>query len=211
MSLTEFTPDPGQTNLWRRNYLNLQRQRFEAVISQLPSQSGAVLSVIPLLLHVNRSKLPGFVSHDTPSGILGLTPEAADLERLQQMAGQEIPSGAITRRQISGVFLINNPVAINAQDCSKLQIRVCAGAHMEEFQLRNLRQKCLRLSEWAASQKASLTISVHLTDDLFDPVPELGLTEISHDDFYCHSTLMAGVAPFWWVIPQEAEVSADDC
>ena len=144
MSLTEFTPDPGQTNLWRRNYLNLQRQRFEAVISQLPSQSGAVLSVIPLLLHVNRSKLPGFVSHDTPSGILGLTPEAADLERLQQMAGQEIPSGAITRRQISGVFLINNPVAINAQDCSKLQIRVCAGAHMEEFQLRNLRQKCLR-------------------------------------------------------------------
>lgn len=207
MSLTYPVPSHPQISQWRSNFLSIQRQRLEAVYSQLPSQFGTVLSALPLLLHVNRSKLPGFVTHDTPSGILGLTPEPAEMERLQQMAGQEIPSTAVSRRLIGSVYLISNPTALNATASQTLEIRVCTAAPLEEFQLRNLNQKCLRLCEWAEKQKVPLSISVHTPSTLLEAVPALELGALNADEFYCSSTLMAGAPAFWWFIAGDSGLS----
>lgn len=203
-------PDNHQLSQWREDFLSLQRQKLEAVFTQLPSQWGPVLSAIPLLFHVNRSRLPGFVSHDTPTGIQGLIPTDADKEQLKKLAGQEVPLSAMTHRMLGGIFLINNPVALSQPATEVLHIRVCSQGALEDFQLQNLIKKCARIQEWAMSQRVPLKLSIHTPDTLFSASPEQAADAIDSDTFYTSATLLAGNPPFWWCMPAEADDSEDE-
>lgn len=210
MTLLPDPPDITQLSRWREDFLSLQRQKLEAVFTQLPSQWGPVLSAIPLLFHVNRSRLPGFVTHDTPSGIQGLMPTDADKEQLKKLAGQEVPLNAMGHRMLGGLFLINNPVALSQPATEVLHIRVCSQGPLEDFQRQNLVKKCARIQEWAMSQRVPLKLSVHTPDTLFSASPAQSADAIDSDAFYTSATLLAGNPPFWWFVPAEAEYSEDE-
>lgn len=208
MNLHPDSPDLSQLSLWRQAFTDLQRQKLDAVFAQLPTAWGPVLSAIPLLFHVNRSRLPGFVSHDTPAGIHGVSPTAADLEQLKKLAGQDVPLSAMTHKTLGGVFLINNPAALSQPGTETLQIRICSQGRLEDFQRQNLMKKCERIQEWAMSQKVPTKLSVHTPDSLFDGCPDQSAAPLSSDAFYTGATLLAGNPPFWWFIPDQTESEA---
>ena len=67
-----------------KNFNSLNRTRLERLRELAPNQHEFVFDLLPLLFHINSKLLPGYISDDTPFGIVDYRPEQHTLDQAQK-------------------------------------------------------------------------------------------------------------------------------
>ncbi len=170
------------------------------------------------LLHYNHPDLPGFISHDTPSGIANFhtsSDQIALLDELLSSAGSV--SAAWLRdpseQQILGLYSMGSTSSIGQSENSDLDIWVCHHCNLGQQAQQRLRQKCDILTAWAAEQ--GMEVNFFLVNPLqFRQGQRQTLSEdncgsaqqwLLLDEFYRSAMCLAGRQLAWYLVPPAHE------
>jgi adenylate cyclase class 1 len=196
----------------RARFMHINQCRLERAMEGLSSRQQLVLTLLPLLFHVNHPLLPGYVSGATPAGVAGFEPDAeqvADAQRLARSFAYKARHGN-PPRPIHGLFLMGSLGSLAQAEQSDMDLWVCHAPGLAEAERDELRRKCQLLEAWAASQGAE----AHFF--LIDPQnfaqgqrdsqlssDDCGTTQhfLLLDEFYRTAIWLAGRTPLWWLVP----------
>ena len=70
----------------RVRFMHIDQGRLLRATEGLSTRQQQVLTLLPLLLHVNHPLLPGYISGNTPAGVCGFEPSAALVAEAQRLA-----------------------------------------------------------------------------------------------------------------------------
>jgi adenylate cyclase class 1 len=219
MTLNAPLPDRSSIERWQNSFLSLNAQRLQAARKQLSSRQQIVLDVLPLLLHANSSRLPGYLAPDTPCGIAGFTPDRDHHTALHQVArGAQLPREP-GQRNILGVYLMGSLGSIAQSRSSDLDVWVCHDELLTDFQLEALQEKCRRIEHWANTQGTEVHFFLMNLKDFRTGQSrsadgeDCGSSQhlLLLDEFYRSGLWIAGKKPRWWIIPEDSEAVAESC
>ncbi len=201
----------------KQRFFEVNHARLARTRSALGARQQIFLEQLPMLFHTNHPMLPGYVSHQTPSGVSGYNPSKQDIQKAQRLARSFTYRRQPTmQRQIHGIFLMGSCGTVAQSEKSDLDIWICHPSLSTEEQLL-LRQKCDDISRWAMS----IDLEAHfflMEDEKFRQGEREGLSSedcgssqhyLLLDEFYRTSVMIAGRIPIWWLIPPEEEKNYD--
>lgn len=137
----------------RARFLQLNQGRLERAMEGLSTRQQQVLTLLPLLFHVNHPLLPGYVSGSIPAGISGFEPAAglvAEGQRLARSFTYKTRLGN-PHRPIHGLFLMGSLGSLAQAEQSDMDLWVCHAPGLDDSQREELQRKCQLLETWAAS------------------------------------------------------------
>ncbi|MBF8741689.1 class I adenylate cyclase [Pseudomonas guariconensis] len=196
----------------RARFLQVNQGRLERAREGLSTRQQYVLTLLPLLFHVNHPLLPGYVSGNTPAGLSGFEPGPQLLAEAQRMARSFTHKArrGNTAHPIHGLFLMGSLGTLAQAEQSDMDVWVCHAPGLGEAELAELRRKCQLLEAWAASQGAEAHFFLiepkgfvegerngQLSSD------DCGTTQhyLLLDEFYRTAIWLGGRTPLWWLVP----------
>ncbi len=200
----------------RARFMRINHGRLQRAMQALSSRQQRVLTLLPLLFHVNHPLLPGYVSAQTPAGLAGFEPGAellAEAQRLTRSFAYK-PPRAPAPTPIHGLFLMGSLGTLAQAEQSDMDLWVCHASELDSDAREILRRKCDLLQSWAASQGAEAHFflidperfrsgarDAQLTSD------DCGTTQhvLLLDEFYRTAIWLAGRMPLWWLVPASDE------
>lgn len=201
----------------KRAFLNYNRYKHRIMYENDTIRADLVLKLIPLLLHLNHSGLPGYSGNENcPCGIkimerpvdskmeiISMIPEKISLKSIQESMPRI--------REIEGIFTIGSLGSVGETDDSDCDIWVVVNAdEIGEKRMKLLGNKLEIISKWASSLY-NKEVYFFLLD--IDDVKNNNFGAISHEgagsslksllkeEFYRTMTLIEGRIPVWWIIP----------
>ncbi|WP_237859746.1 class I adenylate cyclase [Pseudomonas sp. PGPR81] len=200
----------------RARFLQLNTGRLQRAMDGLSTRQQQVLTLLPLLFHVNHPLLPGYVSGSTPAGVSGFEPDAnlvAEGQRLARSFTYKTRLGN-PNRPIHGLFLMGSLGTLAQAEQSDIDLWVCHAPGLGDSQLDELRRKCQLLETWAASLGAEAhcflidpqSFAQGLRDSQLSS-DDCGTTQhyLLLDEFYRTAIWLAGRTPLWWLVPAYEE------
>jgi adenylate cyclase class 1 len=200
----------------RARFMRINHGRLQRAMQALSSRQQRVLTLLPLLFHVNHPLLPGYVSAQSPAGLAGFEPSAellAEAQRLTRSFAYK-PPRAPAPMPIHGLFLMGSLGTLAQAEQSDMDLWVCHASELDSDARENLRRKCDLLQSWAAGQGAEAHFflidperfrsgarDAQLTSD------DCGTTQhvLLLDEFYRTAIWLAGRMPLWWLVPASDE------
>lgn len=217
MASTITLPSLLQLNQWQQNFLQLNAGRIAAARELMVPRAQQVLDVLPLLLHLNHPRLPGFVNFKVPTGIQNYQPNKIQLAALRRIArglqvdrmGGQLP--------LLGMYLIGSIGSVTQARSSDLDVWLCYRENLDHDELKALAKKCELIEEWAAEQGVELHFFrmnlTHFREGKIGSTEGESSGSSQHllllDEFYRSSVWLAGCQPRWWLIPNEDEQHAE--
>jgi adenylate cyclase class 1 len=200
----------------RSRFLTLNQGRLARANEGLSSRQQSVLTLLPLLFHVNHPLLPGYVSGSTPAGVSHYEPDTQALTEAQRLTRSFSykPRHGNSPEPIHGVFLMGSLGTLAQADQSDMDVWVCHASTLSVQEAQELRRKCDALEAWAATMGAE----AHFF--LIDPErfvlgerdarlsgEDCGTTQhyLLLDEFYRTAIWLAGRTPLWWLVPAYEE------
>ncbi len=201
-------------NLLKQRFEQLNHLRLERTRSALSERHRNALELLPLLFHTNHPMLPGYVSHETPCGISGFTPDKNDIRLAQGLSRSfKIQREPHKHRYIHSLFVMGSVGTIAHSDASDLDIWVCYKPGLSKQALQHLSNKCQGLTKWASEM--GLEAHFFLMDSESFKQGEVAALDseasgsaqhyLLLDEFYRTALLLAGRNPLWWFIPAGCE------
>ncbi len=201
-----------------KRFMQVSKGRLARTRLGLNRQQQVFLDLLPMLFHANHPMLPGWVSHQTPSGVANYDPSKIDVQRTQRLARSFVFHRDPTQlRQIEGIYLMGSCGTIGQSGVSDLDIWLCHASSLDLDGQAELRSKCDLLERWANS--LSLETHFFLMDgEKFRSGERAELStedcgSAQHylllDEFYRTGLLIAGRPPIWWLIPSAEEDNYD--
>lgn len=198
----------------KERFLLVNNARLARTKSALGARQQIFLELLPMMFHVNHPMLPGYVSHQTPSGLSDFNPTKRDVQKTQRLARSFTYRRQPTmQRQITGVFLMGSCGTVAQSESSDLDIWICHSAGLSAEEVLLLRHKADDISRWALT----IGLEAHfflMEDEKFRQGERETLTAedcgssqhyLLLDEFYRTGLLIAGRIPIWWLIPPEEE------
>lgn len=213
--------DRKQLKLIKQRFIDLNQQRYQRTSAALSERQQQFLALLPLLFHVNHPMLPGYFSHQTPSGVYNYTPDR-DTLRLAKIWARSFTyqKDLVTRQShIDSIFVMGSVGTIAQSESSDLDIWVCHDPRLNQEAKRSLQQKCQRLSQWA---EQTIHLEAHfflMSAEDFRAQKTAALTSEASgsaqhylllDEFYRTALWLAGKVPLWWFVPATQESHYDD-
>ncbi|QCI15195.1 class I adenylate cyclase [Pseudomonas putida] len=214
----EIRPDLGQgidrkelTKL-RARFMQLNQGRRQRAMEGLSTRQLQVLTLLPLLFHVNHPLLPGYVSGTTPAGVSNFEPDAdliAEGQRLARSFSYKTRLGN-PPRPIHGLFLMGSLGSLAQAEQSDMDLWVCHAPGLGEGPLAELRRKCQLLEAWADSMGTEAHFFLIDTQGFAQgerdsqlSSDDCGTTQhyLLLDEFYRTAIWLAGRTPLWWLVP----------
>ncbi len=214
----EIRPDLGQgidrkelTKL-RARFMQLNQGRRQRAMEGLSTRQQQVLTLLPLLFHVNHPLLPGYVSGTTPAGVSNFEPDAdliAEGQRLARSFSYKTRLGN-PPRPIHGLFLMGSLGSLAQAEQSDMDLWVCHAPGLGEGPLAELRRKCQLLEAWADSMGTEAHFFLIDTQGFAQgerdsqlSSDDCGTTQhyLLLDEFYRTAIWLAGRTPLWWLVP----------
>ncbi len=205
-----------EVNAISSRFLDLHRQRLERIHEDLPGAKCDVLSVLPLLLHLNHPVLPGYVSSTTPAGIPGfdITPE---LQRIAKgmFRGFNDTHRIQLRYVIHGLYAMGSVGSMAYSRRSDLDFWVCHDPNLNEEELSQLRAKLEKIEAFAADHGLEVHFFAMNLERFRSGESEALSKESSGstqhilllEEFYRTAIHIAGRYPMWWIVPVEEEAN----
>lgn len=200
----------------RARFLQLSQGRLWRAREGLSRGQQRVLTLLPLLLHINHPLLPGYVSDTTPAGIAGFEPDLDALIEAQRLtrAFKYRPQRDDASRPLLGLYLIGSLGTLAQAEQSDMDVWVCHRSDLDGVALAELRRKCQALESWAATQGADAHLFLidcagfargERTGTLSSD--DCGHTQhyLLLDEFYRTAIWLAGQTPVWWLVPVSDE------
>ena len=206
-------PTLSQLHLWRQRFLTLNDARCKAARSLMTSRAQQVFNALPLLLHVNHPRLPGFMNFRVPTGIQNYTPTNVQMEAIQGLArGVQLRAEA-GQAAIMGLYLMGSIGSVAQSRTSDLDVWLCYRENLENEDIKILQKKCNLLEEWALEMGVELHFFLmnlsHFRQGQNQSVQGESSGSTQHllllDEFYRSSVWLAGCQPRWWLIPNQQE------
>ena len=184
------------------NYLSINRTRIERLRELAPKSQQDFFDLLALLFHLNAEELPGYISDDTPVGIVDYQPSNAVIDAAKLLN----PHFNYKRRPfrhypLSGVYLIADQGIINTPETAEFELWL-VHATEEPHQAELLQQKLAEIESWARS--LDITLHTRLLSEASLSQNTLSAEDLSR--FYLSGIVLAGSTPLWWAIsPQQEE------
>lgn len=203
----------------KERFNKLNKARHARMYQDMRANQKDLVSLLPLLFHVNHPMLPGYVSKDTPAGIPEYTPDANALQTAKRISKSFLfKKRAYRRFHIHGIYVMGSTGTIAYGDMSDLDIWVCHDSGLNHEQLEELRNKVQNIERWANEQRVDANIFLvdaekfrkgeHST--LSGESSGSALHVLLLEEFYRTSVLLAGRFPLWWLVPPEEEKHYDE-
>ncbi|MGH8591265.1 MAG: class I adenylate cyclase, partial [Gammaproteobacteria bacterium] len=143
---------------------SINRARLHRIREALRSEQVRFFDVLPLLFHVNRPGLPGYVSRETPAGIRRFAPGPEAMDAALHLFRSAIGAGeAADPRDLLGIYCLGSLGSIAHCPQSDLDVWVCHQPGIEARRLAELNAKARVIEQWAQG----LGLEVHFF--LIDP------------------------------------------
>ncbi|GGY53138.1 adenylate cyclase [Bacterioplanes sanyensis] len=176
-----------------------------------------VLNALPLLLHINHPRLPGFIHHKVIAGISQFSATSEQQQALQQLArGISLPRSSYDAK-LHGVYLMGSVGSVAQSSSSDLDVWLCHDEALAQDELAELQDKCALIESWAKQQGCELHIFLMNLSEFRQGQhrsaegEDCGSTQhiLLLDEFYRSAVWLAGRQPRWWLIPNEYERKAE--
>ncbi|WP_462401671.1 class I adenylate cyclase [Pseudomonas sp. Marseille-QA0332] len=200
----------------RARFLQLNERRLARALKGLSARRRQVLTLLPLLLHVNHPALPGYVSATTAAGVAGFEPGAPLLDAAARLGGSPDCESWTSdpARPIHGLYLMGSLGTLAQAEQSDMDLWICHAPDLAKHDLADLTSKCRLLEAWAASQGAEahlfLIESRRFAQAAGTDGPAIDNSDSARqclllDEFYRTAIWLAGRTPLWWLVPAERE------
>ncbi len=208
--------DRKQLKQLKQRFLDLNRARHRRMLEGLSERQQDLVSLLPLLFHVNHPILPGYVSGTTPAGLSHYEPDRDQVRRARGLARSFHYQRDLSTQtcDIDALFVMGSVGTIAQSEGSDLDVWVCHRPGLERAGRELLQRKCRQLSRWAEDE---VRLEMHFF--LMEPdrfrTGQLGQlsTEGSGtaqrflllDEFYRTALWLGGKLPLWWFVPSGCE------
>jgi adenylate cyclase class 1 len=177
-----------------RAFEALNRERLHRLIQLAPTRQRLVLELLPFLFHSNNKRLPGFVTDDTPAGIIDYQATKDALDRAQQLDPQfHYRQRALRRYPLRGLYLIHSQSHLSFPKPAEFGLWLLHSPLADE-QFQQLKTKLETIVDWAAENGLQLQSRLLSETDLEQGV----LSAWERDQFYSCGLVLAGSQPYWW-------------
>ncbi len=202
----------------QQRFLAINSARLARIRDTLRERQAAFLDLLPLLFEVNHPLLPGYVSGQTPAGIVGYDPGGETLQLARRLARSfQYRKSMRPEYPILAIYLMGSPGTVAYSEESDFDVWLCHDPRLSEEDLEQLRQKVAGVERWAAS----LELEVHVfpvnaeafrsgeTSALSSESSGSAQKHLLLEEFYRTGVLVAGRFPLWWLVPPEYEADYD--
>ena len=207
--------DRKQLKQVRDRFLQVNAERLDRARQAIQARHRDILELLPLLYHLNHPLLPGFVSRDTPSGLSLYSPAKTTIS-LARSFSQTFRYKAEKRQQcaIHSIFMMGSSGTLAHSESSDVDLWLCHDPELDASSLEKLKQKALKLDEWANDLGLELHTFLMNAKAFREQKSELEVDAESSgsaqhflllDEFYRTAILLAGRYPLWWLIPDYLE------
>lgn len=177
-------------------------ERIHRLLQLAPPRHSLILELLPFLFHINAKVLPGYVSDDTPAGLIDYRPDKSTLDRAQQLEKSfRYRRRALRRYPLRGLYLINPHGQLFYPDKPQFDLWLLYSKLLNEQQRQQLRQKVEAVCDWARASGLHLQPRLLAESDLQRGV----LSAWERDQFYTCGLVLAGSQPYWWLTSPEED------
>ena len=218
LSIDPSVDQEEKTDSPLKRFLGINEARIARLQSSVGQRKQAFLDALPMLFHTNDSALPGYVSDNTPFGIIDYSPSGQTLYEARRIAkNTKIGKKAPRKFDLSGIYFMGSAGTIAYNGKSDFDIWLFVDPEIEDDRLGELRKKADLIEEWAAKSEVEVHFFI-INPDRFRAGEMLPLSSESSgssqhglllDEFYRSSILIAGLPLTWWMVAPEYEVQFD--
>jgi adenylate cyclase class 1 len=197
-------------------FLALRDKRLARIRATLTHKQRSFFDLLPLLWHVNHPMLPGFVSTETPAGVIGYRPD-----RVQLLLARRYARGFKEERRyhhdspILGLYLMGSMGSLGQTTGSDMDFWLCHHGGVSASGRRLLRQKAAQLEQRAAEIGLHAHFFLMHAESFRDgAVEQLSKESSGHtqhtlllEEFYRTGILLAGNPLLWWAVPPDHEAN----
>ena len=216
--MVEFQAEKIRRN--KKLFLNYSRMRRNCAYELSPQNAPVAFEIIPVLLSLNESILPGYVPGGKAAcGVYGIGPS----KRLETTINNYFPEARkmrisyqrhlIKRPIIESLFLMGSIGTIAQNEKSDFDFWVCIDADLSSrADIEKLHKKTDAISHWC-QVKFDMEVHFYIMDmkdirrDDFGKVDEESAgssqKKFLKEEFYRTMLLVSGKIPFWWVVPSK--------
>ncbi|MBB3169688.1 class I adenylate cyclase [Simiduia aestuariiviva] len=193
----------------KSRFLALNAHRLTLAKQPLSERQQMALEALPLLLHFNHPRLPGYLSKISPAGFSGFTPTTEHQQLLKQLArGFRSQANPNRKMPLLALFVMGSVGTVAQSAKSDMDFWLCYSEELSDDALSLLHRKCEAISQWAKT----LGLEWHfflMQADAFRKGEHSRLSSessgsVQHflllDEFYRSAILLAGRMPLWWFI-----------
>jgi len=188
------------------------RRRFMRLRAQASRKTQEALQMLPLLLHVNRPGLPGFVDDPAcPVGIADYAPSNEAIRLAHRLFPEaRIKRSAFYRPAVDLVAVMGSAGSIGFTGESDLDVWVCHSPHLSDAAVDAYGAKVRAVEQWL-NRHADVEFHLFLQSTADIRVNDFGQTDLEgcgsamgallKEEFYRTHILLGGKIPVWWVLP----------
>ncbi|MCB1792422.1 MAG: class I adenylate cyclase [Gammaproteobacteria bacterium] len=195
-------------------FLALHDRRLARIRATLTHEQRSFFDLLPLLWHVNHPMLPGFVSTETPAGVVNFRPN-----REQVLLARRYVRGFKEEKRphrdtpVVGLYLMGSMGSLGQTSGSDLDFWLCHDSAVDDEGRELLRRKAARLEERANEIGLHAHFFLMHAESFRDGVVEqLSKESSGHtqhtlllEEFYRTGLMLAGSPLLWWAVPPEHE------
>ena len=195
----------------RERFLRLQAGRLRRIRAALPDVHADLLVLLPLLLHVNHPRLPGFVGTDAPAGIPAYQPGDATLLRAKAVARTfRYQRRPLPHPPVLGLYLMGSLGSLGHCPHSDFDVWLCHDPGLDAEAVGALRAKARRIEDYGREEGVELNVFLIDVEAFRRGGGQSALSEQSSgstqhrlllDEFYRSGVHLAGRTPLWWLVP----------
>jgi len=195
-------------------FMALGGQRLNRIRATLTHEQRSFFDLLPLLWHVNNPMLPGFVSTDTPAGVIGFRPNREQLLLARRYArGFNEDKRHRLEFPILGLYLMGSMGSLGQTAGSDLDFWLCYGDEVSEAGRAALKRKAALLQERAAGiglhAHFFLMHAASFRDGQVEQLSKESSGQTQHtlllEEFYRTGIRLAGNPLLWWIVPPDQE------
>jgi adenylate cyclase class 1 len=195
-------------------FLALRDTRLRRIRATLTHEQRSFFDLLPLLWHVNHPMLPGFVSSQTPAGLIGYRPNREQI----LLARRYLRGFRDDRRQqretpILGLYLMGSMGSLGQTSDSDMDFWLCHDGAVDARGRELLRLKAELLEQRAAAiglhAHFFLMHAESFRDGKLERLSKESSGHTQHtlllEEFYRTGILLAGNPVLWWAVPPQYE------
>lgn len=187
----------------QRFFQTHNHERFQRLLQLAPERHSLILELLPFLFHVNAKLLPGYISDDTPAGLIDYRPTKSTLDRARQLERNfRYRQKALRRYPLRGLYLINPHGVLAYPQRPRFGLWLLYSNLLKEEQRIQLQQKLEAVSQWTSENGVQLDARLISEAELARGI----LSHWDRDQLYSSGLVLAGSQPYWWLTSPEEDL-----
>ncbi len=186
----------------QRFFQTHNHERIQRLLQLAPARHSLILELLPFLFHLNAKLLPGYISDDTPAGLIDYRPTKSTLDQARQLERNfRYRRKALRRYPLRGLYLINSHGFLSYPERPRFGLWLLYSNRLKADQRAQLQQKLEAVSRWTSENGIQLDARLISEAELARGI----LSHWDRDQFYSAGLVLAGSQPYWWLTSPEEE------